>query len=124
MTRAAEVDTETVEAVPRYRTAAAVGIPERPASLRAVLACPAVAAAATVGALIATHAAGVRFRDPDNVAAGYVAMVGAGVVVLVGLDVLLRATRRAGVFPPPRAELHRVRRMRWSRRRATAVGVA
>jgi hypothetical protein len=80
--------------------------------------------AATVAGLLATHAAGVRFRDPDNVAAGYVAMVGAAVVILVGVDVLVRAARSERVFPPSRAALGRVRRGRWTRRRATAVALA
>jgi len=35
--------------------------------------------------LIATDAADVRFRDPDNVAAVYLVLVGAGVAGLIGL---------------------------------------
>ena len=56
-----------------------------------MLAGPLVALATFVAALIATHHVRVPFRDPDHVAALYLALVGAGVVVLAALDVAIRA---------------------------------
>jgi PAP2 superfamily protein len=89
--------------------------------LRLVLSPPLVAAISVVLGIIATNAAGFRFRDPDNVAAGYVGMVGAAIVVLVGLDVYVRAARAAGTWRPPRAALREVRRVRWTRGRMAAA---
>jgi hypothetical protein len=91
---------------------------------REVAAAPAVALVTVVAGLIATHEAGFSFRDPDNVAAGYFALVGAAVLLLVGLDVWLRAARRTGSTRPPRAALEAVRRERWTRRRAVPVAIA
>ena len=71
---------------------------------RALAGAPLVAAGTVVAALIACDEAGVAFRDPDNVAAQYVVMVGAGVALLVLLDVYLRAAAgpgRAGRRAPP-----------------------
>src|SRR4051794_34902877 len=114
---------EAVAPAARRRTAARVGVAES-SSLRATMAAPAVAAVTTAAALIATHAAGVRFQDPDHVAAGYVAMVGAAVALLVGLDVVMRGARLEARFPPSRGALRQVRRTRWTRRRGVAVGGA
>jgi hypothetical protein len=92
----------------------AAALPWRP-----VLAGPIVALTTFVAALIATHHVRVPFRDPDHVAALYLALVGAGVVLLAALDVAIRAGRR-----PTRAALAHVRRERWTPARAFAVGLA
>jgi hypothetical protein len=89
--------------------------------LRLVLSAPLVAAVGVVLGIVATNEAGFRFRDPDNVAAGYLGMVGAAIVVLVGLDVYVRAARAAGSLRPPRAALAEVRRVRWTRGRMAAA---
>ena len=95
-----------------------------PPSRRALLAPPAVAVVTLLAALVATAVADIRFRDPDNVAAGYFAMVGCAVVLLVGLDVFLRARRAAGGRRPTRAELRAVREARWTPARMAAAGGA
>jgi PAP2 superfamily len=91
---------------------------------RSIAAGPAVAAATVLAALLTTHAAGVPLRDPDHVAALYLGMVGCGVMVLVGLDIVVRAGPRSGRFPPSRAAMRRVRRERWTLGRGVAVGSA
>ena len=91
---------------------------------RLVFAGPLIAVATTVAALIATGAAGVTFRDPDNVAALYVLEVGAGVALLVGIDIFLRARRLTGARWPSRAAMGAVRRERWTPRRAGIVAIA
>ncbi len=91
---------------------------------REVLAAPAVALVTVVIALVATQEAGVRFRDPDNVAAGYVGMVGFAVVLLVVLDIAIRAARETGSRPPSRAAMRAVRRRRWTSHRIVAAGGA
>jgi ABC-type sugar transport system permease subunit len=90
---------------------------------RGVMAAPLVAVVTVVAALLATGDAGVSFRDPDHVAAGYVAMVGGAVFVLVGVDIFLRAALAAGTHRPSKAALKRVREERWTRERGLAVGV-
>ena len=77
-----------------------------------------------LAALVATQAVGLPLRDPDHVAALYLALVGAGVVGLVGLDIVARAARRAGRFPPSWTEMRRIRRERWTLWRGVAVGTA
>jgi hypothetical protein len=67
---------------------------------------------------------GLVVRDPDHVAAQYFVLVGSGAALLVVLDVVLRATRRTGSFPPPRAAMAAVRRERWTPWRAAAAGSA
>ncbi len=96
----------------------------RPASWRGLAAGPAVAVLTVVAALVATHSAGVAFRDPDHVALGYVAMVGAAVALLVGSDIVLRAARGAGTRRPSRAAMRSVQRERWAPARGLAVGCA
>jgi membrane-associated phospholipid phosphatase len=96
----------------------------RAAAWRHVLAGPAVAVVTVLAALLATDAVGLPLRDPDHVAALYLALVGGGVVMLVGLDVVVRAGLRAGRFPPPRAAMRRVRRERWTPRAGVAAGGA
>ena len=83
-----------------------------------------VAVVTLVAALLATRAAGVPLRDPDHVAAKYLVLVGFAVLVLVGLDVVVRAGRRSGTFRPSRTAMRSVRRERWSWDRAVAVGSA
>ena len=94
------------------------------AGWRGVLAPPAVALLTLITALVATDAAGVSFRDPDNVAVGYVAMVGPAVALLVGVDIWLRARGIAGTWRPQRAVLRAVQRERWTRSRGMAVACA
>lgn len=89
-----------------------------------MLAGPAVALVTVLAALLATDAVGLPLRDPDHVAALYLALVGFGTVVLVGLDVVIRAGRRSDAFPPSRAALRRVRCERWSLRAGVAAGSA
>ena len=72
----------------------------RPVGWRELLAGPAVAAAAIVAGVVATDAVGLPLRDPDHVAALYLALVGGGTLLLVGLDVVVRAAHRSGCFPP------------------------
>ncbi len=86
---------------------------------QAVLAGPIVALATVIWALIATHQAHVPFRDPDHVAALYLVLVAAGVVLLATLDIALRAGR-----PLSRASMARVRRERWRPARIFAASVA
>ena len=91
---------------------------------RALAGAPVVAALLVVAAVIACGEAGVSFRDPDNVAAQYVVLVGAGVALLVAIDVVLRAAQRTGTRRPTREAMRAVRRERWTLRRAAAVGIA
>lgn len=94
------------------------------AGWRLVAAGPIIAFATTIAALIATSAAGVTFRDPDNVAALYVLEVGAGVLLLVGIDIFIRARRLTGERWPSRDALATVRRERWTPARGGAVALA
>jgi membrane-associated phospholipid phosphatase len=96
----------------------------REAGWRMVLAGPLIAAITTIAALIATAEAGVTFRDPDNVAALYVLEVGAGVALLIFLDIFLRARRRTGTRWGSRAAMSAVRRERWTPFRMGAVAIA
>lgn len=91
---------------------------------RDLLAGPAVAVVTVLAALLATRAVGLPLRDPDHVAALYLALVGFGTFVLVGLDIVVRAARRSGAFPPSRAAIQRVRRERWTLRAGVAVATA
>ena len=96
----------------------------RRARWRGMIAGPLVAFVTVVAALLTTDAVGLPLRDPDHVAALYLGLVGFGVVMLVGLDIALRAGRHPGGFPPSRAAMRRVRRERWTLRRGLAVGSA
>jgi membrane-associated phospholipid phosphatase len=100
------------------------GTRRRRARWRATVAGPAVAIVTLVAALLTTHEARLPLRDPDHVAALYLALVGFGVVMLVGLDILMRAARRSGSLPPSRAAMRRVRRERWTVGRALTAGSA
>ncbi len=98
--------------------------PDREVGWRLILSGPLVALFTLVAALIATAAAGFTFRDPDHVAALYVVEVGAGVGLLICLDIFLRARRRTGERWPSREAWAAVRRERWTAKRGAAVGVA
>ena len=89
---------------------------EEPPTRREVLAGPIVAAVTVLVALVATQRADVPLRDPDHVAALYLALVGCGVVVMVLLDIAIRAGG------PSREAMRRVRRERWTLARCVAVG--
>jgi len=91
---------------------------------RMVLAGPLVAIVSMVAAVIVTDAAGVPVRDPDHVAGRRMLVLFALVGALFALDVAVRAARRTGRRLPTRAAMARVRRERWTRSRAIAVGVA
>ncbi len=89
---------------------------EEPPSRREVLAGPIVAVVTLLVALVATQRADVPLRDPDHVAALYFVLVACGVVVMVLLDIAIRAGG------PSREAMRRVRRERWTRARCVAVG--
>jgi hypothetical protein len=93
-------------------------------SRRSMAAGPAVAVVTLITALVATQAAGVPFRDPDHAAGVYLAIVVGLVLVLVTVDVIVRAGRRTGVLWPSREAMREVREERWNRRRALAVAGA
>lgn len=92
--------------------------------LRPLLACPIVAAVGLIAGLVLTHRAGVSFRDPDNGTARYLVEVGALVLLLVGLDIAVRASLRSPGRRPSRASMRAVRRERWTAHRAGAVATA
>jgi len=104
-------------------SSAGQGAPELP-PWRSVAAGPVVAVATLLAAAWATHAAGVPLRDPDNVAAKYLVLVGFSVMVMVGLDVVVRAGRRSGTRTPSRVAMRSVRRERWSWYRGLSVASA
>jgi PAP2 superfamily len=91
---------------------------------RGVAAGPIVALAILLWAIFATDSVGLVVRDPDHVAAQYLVLVGTGVALLVVLDVVLRAARDSGRFPPPRAAITAVRRERWTPWRMGAAASA
>ncbi|MDP9294627.1 MAG: phosphatase PAP2 family protein [Actinomycetota bacterium] len=91
---------------------------------RMLAAGPLVAIVTVITALLATHEVGLPLRDPDHVAALYLALVGFGVALMVGLDIVIRAARRSGDLRPSRAAMRRVRRERWTPARGVAVGSA
>ncbi len=91
---------------------------------RLMVAGPAIAAVTTIAALVATDQADVSFRDPDHVAALYIVEVGAGIALLIALDVFLRAGRRTRTRRPSRAAMSAVRRERWTGARLFAVATA
>ena len=89
-----------------------------------MIAGPLVAGVTLIGALWATQEADVPFRDPDNVAAKYLVLVGLGVVVMWALDIVVRAACRTGTRWPSRETLREVRRERWSWKRCLAAACA
>jgi len=99
------------------------GTPASP-TRRSVVAGPVIAGATVVAALLATHAADVPFRDPDHVVGKRLALVACLVLLLVALDVVVRAARRSHKLIPARDSLRAVQRERWHWRRGVAVGSA
>lgn len=91
---------------------------------RMLVAGPVVAVVTVLTALVATNSVGLPLRDPDHVAATYLALVGGGVAMLIGLDIVVRARLGSKEFPPSREAMQRVRRERWTLWRAVAVGSA
>ncbi len=91
---------------------------------RSVAAGPVVAVVTLVAALLATQAANVPLRDPDNVAAKYLLLVGCSLVAMVWVDIVIRAGRRSGTLTPSRSARRSVRRERWSWYRAMAAASA
>jgi hypothetical protein len=91
---------------------------------RAVIAGPVVAVVSVAAAVLATSAAGVPLRDPDHVAGRRLVYVLLLVVVLIVLDVVVRASRRSPGLVPSLAALDSVRRERWTLPRGIAVGSA
>ena len=108
----------------RPQAARPVATAAPPPRRRSVLAGPIVAGFLVVVGLFATDAAGVPLRDPDHVAALYLVLVGFGVVLMVGLDIAIRAAHRTGTRRPSRAAMRSVRRERWTGTRAVAAGTA
>ncbi len=110
----------------RERTLTAVADRSEPGAIqrRMLVAGPVVAVAAMLLALLSTDAAGVSLRDPDGVAGRRFVLVILLVLALVGADLLVRAWKRAGRFPPGLAVLREVRRERWTPWRGVAVGSA
>jgi hypothetical protein len=105
-------------------TTAQARVPTRFARIRVTIAGPIVAVGILIWAIVATDSVGLVVRDPDHVAALYFVLVGTGAALLVALDIVLRAARRTGSFPPPRAAMSAVRRERWTPWRAAAAGTA
>jgi hypothetical protein len=90
---------------------------------RMVVAAPIVAVVSMVAALVATGAAGISLRDPDHVAGRRLGMLLALVLLLVAVDVVVRASRRAPGLVPSRALVAQVRRERWTWRRGGVVAI-
>lgn len=90
---------------------------------RAVVAAPLIGIATLIAALIATNHAGVSFRDTNHVALKYVGIVGIALVVLVTIDVAIRAAAGTGSRRPTREAMRAVRRERWGPYRAVAAFV-
>lgn len=85
---------------------------------------PVVAVISFVTALLLTNAAGLPLRDPDHVAGRRLVWAVLLVGMLVGLDILIRASRRSSGLRPSREAMARVRRERWTFGRGVAVGSA
>jgi hypothetical protein len=66
---------------------------------------------------------GCRCATPDHVAGRRLGLIFGLVGLLVALDVLVRPGRQTHTWWPARAEVRRVRRERWTRRRGIAVAV-
>jgi membrane-associated phospholipid phosphatase len=110
--------------VPAPRQRGVVAPAPKSPQRRMLIAGPLVAVVSVVAALLATDAAGLPMRDPDHVAGRRLLWALAVVVVLVVLDVLVRAARRSGGLRPSLATIARVRRERWTLARGVAVGSA
>lgn len=113
----------------RERRPAAAGDPPHPGgdpaiellTPRAVVAAPLVGIATLIAALLATDHAGVSFRDTNHVALKYVGIVGFALVVLVAVDIAIRAAAGTGTRRPTREAMRAVRRERWGPYRAVAA---
>ncbi len=75
-----------------------------------------------LAAIVATQAAGVPFRDPDHVAARRLALAGVLVLLLVALDIAVRAIRRSRSLAALPGAMRSVRSERWPTARSLAVG--
>jgi hypothetical protein len=91
---------------------------------RAVLAGPLVALVAMAAALLATGAAGVPLRDPDNVTGNRLVLAVSLVLALVAVDLIARAWVRADGRWPSLAPLAAVRREDWPLGRGLVVASA
>jgi hypothetical protein len=91
---------------------------------RLLIAGPVVALVSILAAVLATRAAGLPLRDPDHVAGRRLVLILCLVLVLIGLDVVVRAGRRSRTLRPSRASIASVRRERWTLPRGVAVGSA
>ena len=113
----------SVPALPERGVAGSTDLVAGPKSpqRRMLIAGPVVAIVSVLAALLATDAAGLPLRDPDHVAGGRLVLVLCLVVVLMGLDVLVRAGRRSRRLWPSRAVIVSVRRERWTLARGVAV---
>jgi PAP2 superfamily len=106
------------------RLSSAVGGASEAATWRSVIAGPVIAAVTVACALVATHAAEVRFQDWEHAVASRLLLVACFVALLVLVDIVGRAARRSGKLPPSRAAMRSVREERWPPRRAAAVATS
>ena len=91
---------------------------------RAAAAGPLIAAVTFLAAIIAADAAGIPIRDPDHVAGRRLLGVFWMVGLLIVLDIVIRAARRAQGWLPTVGDVAFVWRERWTLRRGIAVGAA
>jgi hypothetical protein len=89
-----------------------------------VLAGPVVAVCTSLAAVVATSAAGVPLRDPGHASSRRLVVAICLVASLTGLEVVVRAGRRAGTPRPSLAEVRRAWRERWTPARLLVVGSA
>jgi hypothetical protein len=108
----------------RERALADPEVETRERQWRGVVAGPLVALVAFLAALIATDASGIPIRDPDHVAGGRLLGAVWMVGLLIVLDIVIRAARRAHSLRPGLADVAYVWRERWTLRRGVAVGTA
>ncbi len=99
-------------------------VPAEAPNRREFFAGPIVAALMVPAALLCTNAAGISFRDPDHVVGKRLALVACFCVLLVVVDVLVRAGARTRTWRPSRAAMRAVRMERWTRSRGAAVACA
>jgi membrane-associated phospholipid phosphatase len=114
---------DSLAADPRFGAASGPRTLEPP-WWRGAAATAGVALLILIAAIAVTDQAGFTIRDPDQVAIGYFFMVGFAVLLLVGLDIAIRAGRIEGTWRPSRAAMSQVRRERWNRRRGISVAIA
>src|SRR3712207_1795809 len=114
---------DSLAADPRFGAASGASAIEPP-WWRGAAATAGVALLILIAAIAVTDQAGFTIRDPDQVAIGYFFMVGFAVLLLVGLDIAIRAGRTEDTWRPSRAAMSEVRRERWNRRRCISVAIA